>query len=645
MKTKQLLVVFSILVVIGCTALLHPSQDLATKTSLPRTSEIGGVTFFYLDTEAEIKGNASYGTGVRGNPYVIDYRSLIMDINGYKTVGIEIVDISCYVLFQDITIRDFYNAITVSDCCNIGFSNIVITNCSIGITVQYSFNVVFDQIDLNRTFNGQCSPNSGDPVTFSNDQGTSLTNSKIGGNGHRVYIHDSENVLIENNQLVDAKISIYSENSWFQGCGNINITNNQIQTIENSSDQIYLKSKDYTAPGPKPVGTPYEGHYINSLTVEGNVFTNVSRVGVYFDSVIGKQLMVFRNNFSLNIDSKHTYSTGYYAIGIDQCNNPTGVTFIIKKWNYTPLGTVYGNNFFNTSTVKGDLAPICFPYTMYTIGLNSSDSKFAIPVGNYYFNATGTHSNNITLDTPYQIYCNPALAPFTVQDDSPLWEPYFEAPSLIFPQVFFHFYSNYNLQGQLWDLLKLYMNGNRITSQSPVNVPELINVVVMDYGNNSVYSHQYDLAVTGIYIDIGLDLTQLLIVNNYSIAINYHIKIGHSNVVIPVGPRADFPLSLITGTFAWFITDNANANLTQEIGGGPVSGSITVAGPTSITLWGNTTVTVSQNPYTPSQTDWILSLVAVGLAIGIPAALVMIRPRINRSARPRRGKYSINVES
>jgi hypothetical protein len=122
-------------------------------------------------------------------------------------------------------------------------------------------------------------------------------------------------------------------------------------------------------------------------------------------------------------------------------------------------------------------------------------------------------------------------------------------------QVFFAFFSTIDNFGLEFSLLKLYVNGTRVTTNAPVMLSEMSRVTIRDYANSILYNQVLNLSITGIYLDLGLAITTITFSNEYNQTIIFYLMKGSVTVSFIIPRLSSITIRLAMGDYDYEITD------------------------------------------------------------------------------------------
>jgi len=198
----------------------------------------------------------------------------------------------------------------------------------------------------------------------------------------------------------------------------------------------------------------------------------------------------------------------------------------------------------------------------------------------------------------------------------------------IVPQVFFAYWSSIDWFG-LENIVKLYIDGQRITRLDPTMLPEVIHVELVDNANMSLYDQVLNLSVTGIYLDISLLVAPVLFTNNYTETILVYLTRGNSTAVFPIAPSSGLLYRLGTGDYDYQVTSLDGEDLEDG------SWTVDAADPASFAvIFGNVTVTPPGLMVNPNSL-----IVAVIVTVGILGGTLTFAAVFRRKKQSSKPKY------
>jgi len=165
---------------------------------------------------------------------------------------------------------------------------------------------------------------------------------------------------------------------------------------------------------------------------------------------------------------------------------------------------------------------------------------------------------------------------------------------------------------------------------------EIINFVVRDFANRVLYNQTWNLTVTGCYVDIGLNITTLVVQNRFDDrGVVFHYMIAGVENSFPLAPEQCINVRVALGVYSWWITDDRN-NAIVGTNGDDIAGSKNVKGPTTVGFgWTTITPAAPGNTYTSSVLDYALVIGMLGAGFAITLAIVKRVPgKAKRATRP-----------
>jgi hypothetical protein len=130
-------------------------------------------------------------------------------------------------------------------------------------------------------------------------------------------------------------------------------------------------------------------------------------------------------------------------------------------------------------------------------------------------------------------------------------------------QIFIHFYSSIDHLGLPFDTVKLYIDGVRYTRFDPIMDMMVIHVVVRDFADIVLYTSTINLSVTGVYLDISLNIATITFTNNYDESVVFEMTRGNTTVTIALGRASNVQLRLAMGNYSYIVT-NTNGTLLES---------------------------------------------------------------------------------
>jgi len=115
--------------------------------------------------------------------------------------------------------------------------------------------------------------------------------------------------------------------------------------------------------------------------------------------------------------------------------------------------------------------------------------------------------------------------------------------------VHFSFYSTIDFFGLDFGLVKLYINGTRITTASPAVASKIVDIVVRDFANVVLYNATLNLSISGVYLDIGLPIAAIVVKNVYDTTATFSLERNNVTITYTLPSDASMVLRLATGNY------------------------------------------------------------------------------------------------
>jgi hypothetical protein len=122
-------------------------------------------------------------------------------------------------------------------------------------------------------------------------------------------------------------------------------------------------------------------------------------------------------------------------------------------------------------------------------------------------------------------------------------------------QAFFAFFSTIDNFGLEFSLLKLYVNGTRVTTNAPVMLSEMSRITIRDYANSILYNQVLNLSITGIYLDLGFAIATITFSNEYNQTVIFYLMKGGVTVSFIIPRLSSITIRLAMGDYDYEITD------------------------------------------------------------------------------------------
>lgn len=179
-------------------------------------------------------------------------------------------------------------------------------------------------------------------------------------------------------------------------------------------------------------------------------------------------------------------------------------------------------------------------------------------------------------------------------------------------QVFFKFWSSLDGFGLDFGLCNLFVDGIRLTTDSPVMRPRVINVTVTDVYNFVIYDQTINLSVTGVYVDLLLPIAPVSVVNQYNRSVIVYLTRGIRTTTFTMGPQTTlWALRYAVGIYNLTVTELDGTELVHR------DHEIDASAPASWAIqfgWYN--ATVYPDPVPPNVSDTVVISIVV-LVIGV----------------------------
>jgi len=167
-------------------------------------------------------------------------------------------------------------------------------------------------------------------------------------------------------------------------------------------------------------------------------------------------------------------------------------------------------------------------------------------------------------------------------------------------QIFISYSSTLDSFGFEFSLAKLYIDNARCAIFNPIMDHEIINFKVRDFANRLLYNQTWNLSVSGVYIDIPLPITTMVVHNKFEYGVVFHYSIAGIENSFPMGDDQYVEIRIFLGTYIWWITDT-DGNLIEDRDGDDIVASKTISGPDFVSFgW----VEVPEQLYIPPTTDY-----------------------------------------
>ncbi len=122
-------------------------------------------------------------------------------------------------------------------------------------------------------------------------------------------------------------------------------------------------------------------------------------------------------------------------------------------------------------------------------------------------------------------------------------------------QCFFSWFSNIDNFGLPFEIVKLFVNGSRVTTNAPTMLSEISRITIKDYANSILYDHVLNLSIVGIYLDLGLAIATITFSNEYNQTVIFYLIKGGVTVSFTIPRLSSITVRLAMGDYQYEITD------------------------------------------------------------------------------------------
>ncbi|MEX2755469.1 MAG: right-handed parallel beta-helix repeat-containing protein [Candidatus Sigynarchaeota archaeon] len=185
-------------------------------------------------------------------------------------------------------------------------------------------------------------------------------------------------------------------------------------------------------------------------------------------------------------------------------------------------------------------------------------------------------------------------------------------------QIFISYSSSLDSFGFDFTLARLYIDGVRCPISNPIMDHEIINFVVRDFAGRLLYNQTWNLTATGVYIDIPLAVTTLVVHNKFDHPVLFHFSIAGTTNTFPMeSDQIIDDLRIALGTYSWWVTD-LDGNILQDDDGDDIINTQDIDGPSVISFgW---VEIIAPDPVTVPDNSAVV-LILVLMLVGIFAAV------------------------
>jgi len=379
----------------------------------------------------------------------------------------------------------------------------------------------------------------------------------------------------------------------------------------------------------------------DNITIHGNtirdsnttvlaITSNITVTGNYFIENITNYLT---NDTTSNVTWEYNYYREYFDV------YPYAITtsVIMDELEFT----------WAISVTRDDPHPMYFPAWFprtETIYLNffSNVDGLGIPFANLHVVLDGvplTMTNPVIPHVLYHLYVSDFRGRLLFDEVLNLNDTgiYVDIGLDIAVQIHIRYYSVLDSFGFDFSLANLYIDGVRTPIDDPIMDHEIINFVVRDFANRILYNQTWNLTATGIFVDIGMNITTLKVQNNFNMSVIFHYRIAGVANSFPLAGGEIYEVRIALGIYSWWVTDDGGYPM-EDIYGDDIVDTKNVAGPGTVSFGWVDVEPGEINNYTSSLLDYVLVLVILGVVIGI---VVILGSRIT----PEKRKSEYNTDN
>ena len=501
------------------------------------------------------------------------------------------------------------NTLAINMSPDVKMDNLNVTNCFFtdSSDIFFANNLVSNVNFINNTIGAFVEFRYTINVTL---QGNVFSSTSYGG----LRLYAVTNSLILNNTFITATTSITLE-----GCAYYRIINNTFYTsgatygiygISFTVSNVGLISGNHFMMQLMTAGIMFGFAYTNTnILINGNTFDGVSakNSGVGIDtssynsnfSVIGNWFIDVKYPFEIGLISSVTNISGNYFDSVTSILKPGGLLPSSMERNYyrdyfSKFPQAITNNAPATGevlqyqyTIQGafnDTEPLYYePWyvrnQMTFLQFDSIVNGQEIPLGYLRVYIDDVLITTITpiidhvlftvkvFDLKGRLYYN---ATRNLNQTGIYLQIYLD----VAVQVFFDFYSTIDFFGFEFTLVKLFVNGMRVTTDEPFMLPEVSNITVRDFANSVLFNHAFNFSQntaaynynqTGIYVDIGLPIMWLTITNNEKSEVIIYLTKNSVTSTIFVSAGFEVQIRLSTGSYHYIATYGTERRLRMKI--------------------------------------------------------------------------------
>jgi hypothetical protein len=303
---------------------------------------------------------------------------------------------------------------------------------------------------------------------------------------------------------------------------------------------------------------------ISNITVIGNWFINVDYVfltglfssitnvtGNYFDNIIA---FIKPGSFTLPVSMQRNYYRNYfvrfpYAI----TSNAIPATGQVLQYTYNVQGVLNDTEplYYAPWYIRNEIV-----YLQFDSVVNGQE----IPFGNMRVYLDGmliTTLSPIVVHVLYHILVCDLSGNLYLNQTYNLNATgiYFQEHLDLAAQCFFFWFSSIDNFGLPFEIVKLFVNGSRVTTSSPTMLSETSRITIKDYANSILYDQVLNLSIVGINLDLGLAIAMITFSNDYNQTVIFYLIKGGVTVSFTIPRLSSITVRLAMGDYQYEITD------------------------------------------------------------------------------------------
>jgi len=156
---------------------------------------------------------------------------------------------------------------------------------------------------------------------------------------------------------------------------------------------------------------------------------------------------------------------------------------------------------------------------------------------------------------------------------------------------------------------------------NPVVLDRTLNFVVRDFANRLLYNHTYNFTVSGVFIDIPLAITTLVVTNKFDYGVIFHYEIAGVENSFPIDGRTSFNIRVALGSYYWWITD-IRGNEIEDQDGDEINGTKSITGPNFVSFgW---TSVAPPDPVIVTGASWVDLIWPIIIIVAIVEVLIRL---------------------